>query len=113
MSAVRQFRAEGERPLKVPSPRPPPLFSPESAGARGAQCADLLGDYGPPAGDPCMTMPWAWHVSGSDNCKEARLRPGEKPRDGIRCDEDHQAFPILGTDYIWFIADQHNSMRQR
>ena len=28
---MRQFRAEGERPLKVPSP--PPLFSPELAGA--------------------------------------------------------------------------------
>ncbi len=37
VSAVRQFRAEGERPLKVPSPRPPPLFSPESAGARARQ----------------------------------------------------------------------------
>ena len=66
-----------------------------------AQCADLLGDYGAPASDLCMTQPWAWHTEKGDECK---------PTGGTLCN-GKQAFPVLDTDWIWLIADGHVQQR--
>jgi hypothetical protein len=66
-----------------------------------AQCADLLGDYGGPAEDACMTTPWAWHTPGGNECK---------PEGGTSCN-GKQAFPVLDTDWIWLIADGHVQQR--
>lgn len=66
-----------------------------------AQCADLLGDYGAPAQDPCMSTPWAWHGAGGNQCK---------PVDGTLC-TGKDALPVLNTDWIWIIADGHVQKR--
>jgi hypothetical protein len=62
-----------------------------------AQCASLLGDYGSPQKDLCMTQPWAWHDAAGNHCE---------PVDGTLCTND-EAYPVLDTDLIWLIADQH------
>lgn len=62
-----------------------------------AQCPDLLGDYGPPGSDPCMTTPWAWHGERGDACKA---------EGGTLC-AGPAALPILDTDLIWLLADLH------
>ena len=62
-----------------------------------AQCADLLGDYGGPDEDACMTTPWAWHTPAGNGCK---------PSNGTLCN-GKDAFPVLDTDWIWIIADNH------
>ncbi|NQZ09579.1 MAG: hypothetical protein HRT35_20715 [Algicola sp.] len=33
------------------------------ANYQNAQCPSLLGDYGMPSTDACMTTPWAWNSS--------------------------------------------------
>jgi hypothetical protein len=62
-----------------------------------AQCADLLGDYGYPESDACMTTPWAWHAAGANHCQATG---------GTLCN-GNEAFPVLNTDWIWIIADGH------
>ena len=66
-----------------------------------AQCADLLGDYGGPDEDACMTTPWAWHTQAGNECK---------PSNGTLCN-GKEAFPVLDTDWIWIIADNHVQQR--
>jgi hypothetical protein len=63
-----------------------------------SECADLLGDYGAPTQDPCMTNPWAGHdpVTGN-HCNASG---------GTLC-KGNDAYPVLDTDWIWLIADQH------
>jgi hypothetical protein len=62
-----------------------------------AQCASLLGDYGSPQSDLCMTQPWAWHDAKGNHCKAL---------DGTLC-ANNDAYPVLDTDWIWLIADLH------
>jgi hypothetical protein len=62
-----------------------------------AQCADLLGDYGNPATDLCMTAPWAWHDMDGNHCRAD---------DDILCDGAN-AYPVVSADFIWIIADKH------
>jgi len=62
-----------------------------------AQCADLLGDYGNPTTDLCMTAAWAWHDGDGNHCQENR---------DTLCDGDNP-YPVVSTDYIWIIADKH------
>jgi hypothetical protein len=62
-----------------------------------AQCAALLGDYGPSGKSPCMTTPWAWHDASGDHCETTG---------GTLCNGT-QAFPVLDVDQIWIIADGH------
>lgn len=62
-----------------------------------AQCADLLGDYGYPDADPCMTQPWAWYAAGANHCV---------PSGGTLCN-GQTALPVLNTDWIWLLADNH------
>lgn len=62
-----------------------------------AQCASLLGDYGSPKSDLCMTQPWAWHDAKGNHCKAV---------DGTLC-MNNEAEPVLDTDWIWLIADLH------
>lgn len=66
-----------------------------------AQCPDLLGDYGAPAVDACMTTPWAWHSARGNDCKAV---------DGTLCN-GKEAFPVLNTDWVWIIADSHVQKR--
>jgi hypothetical protein len=62
-----------------------------------AQCADLLGDYGDPNKDLCMTKPWAWHTTSGDTCTQTN---------GTLCN-GKTAFPVVATDWIWIIASGH------
>jgi hypothetical protein len=66
-----------------------------------AQCASLLGDYGSPQSDLCMTQPWAWHNAKGNHCKAV---------DGTLC-TNNDAYPVLDTDLIWLIADRHLQAR--
>jgi hypothetical protein len=66
-----------------------------------AQCADLLGDYGPPAKDACMMAPWAWHGPSGNDCKAVG---------GTLCN-GKEALPVLNTDWVWIIADSHVQKR--
>lgn len=68
------------------------------ANGQTAQCAALLGDYGNPGSDPCMTTPWAWHDGSGDHCDL------EDPN--TKCSGD-AAYPVVDTNYIWLIADGH------
>jgi hypothetical protein len=63
-----------------------------------SECADLLGDYGAPTQDPCMTNPWAGHDPATGNHCTAS--------GGTLC-KGNDAYPVLDTDWIWLIADQH------
>ncbi len=71
------------------------------AGYQTAQCPDLLGDYGVPARDACMTTPWAWHGPNGNDCKQT---------DGTLCN-GKEALPVLNTDWVWIIADGHVQKR--
>jgi hypothetical protein len=66
-----------------------------------AQCANLLGDYGDPALDACMTTPWAWHGESGNDCKAV---------DGTQC-KGKEALPVLDTDWVWIIAKMHMGKR--
>ena len=63
-----------------------------------AQCGSLLGDYGSPQSDLCMTQPWAWHDAKGNHCKTV---------DGSPLCTNNDAYPVLDTDWIWLIADLH------
>lgn len=85
----------------VPGSPPDDAKYPVGSGRTGyqtAQCPSLLGDYGAPASNVCMTNPWIKHTGKENDCKEEA--------GGVRCDGKN-AYPVLQGDLIWFIPDGH------
>ena len=73
------------------------------ANYQNAQCPNLLGDYGMPGKDSCMTNPWAWNQNAQWDKKADNTC---QPKDGTLC-KKNQAYPIVNTDLTWFVADGH------
>lgn len=71
---------------------------------QNSQCPNLLGDYGMPGEDPCMLNPWAWNQNAQ---WDAKAQNNCQQKDGTLCKSKAMAFPIVNTDFSWFVADGH------
>lgn len=80
------------------------------ANYQNAQCPSLLGDYGMPSTDACMTKPWAWNSSAwgetaTNNC--TTKNDNATPQPTLCINGATEAYPLVNTDFAWFVADQH------
>lgn len=77
-------------------------------GGQTSQCPSLLGDYGDPAVDACLTTPWAWNQNITPWGDGKAVNTCTKNNDGTttKC-KGAEAFPIVNSDLSWFVADKH------